>query len=253
MSADDVPYKAKSIGEALASTAKGYMDRGYTATPPDPAPCPKCKGAQYRTKPHEEWENPYVSEIEPCPCTRGAIAQRRVEKRVMGSGLEQLRDLTFDRLLDWPEQRAARAACRRYAENPDGWLVLHGDHGTGKTTLAVAIGNVCIDDDDTVVFKDTPLLLETIRATYDTESEVSGAALLRTILDVDLLILDDFGKESETAWVAEKLFTVTNYRWLNRLPTVITTNIPPDQMTGPVASRITDSRVSTVIRLEGDF
>ena len=41
---------------------------------------------------------------------------------------------------------------------------------------------------------------------------------------VDLLALDDFGAQSDTAWAREKLYQLVNYRVNNDLPTVVTSN-----------------------------
>ena len=41
-----------------------------------------------------------------------------------------------------------------------------------------------------------------------------------------LLIMDDFGTQNATAWAQEKLFQILNYRYINRLPLVVTTNLP---------------------------
>ena len=41
---------------------------------------------------------------------------------------------------------------------------------------------------------------------------------------VDLLALDDFGAQSDTAWAREKLYQLVNYRVNHDLPTVVTSN-----------------------------
>ena len=41
---------------------------------------------------------------------------------------------------------------------------------------------------------------------------------------VELLIIDDLGKEKPSEWGLEKLFTIINSRYENNLPAIITTN-----------------------------
>jgi DNA replication protein DnaC len=64
-----------------------------------------------------------------------------------------------------------------------------------------------------------------------------------------LLVLDDFGEQSTTPWVREKLYQLINYRYNGRLPTVITTRLDFDQILGEVdpaiSSRLVDGRTST--------
>lgn len=48
---------------------------------------------------------------------------------------------------------------------------------------------------------------------------------------VDLLVIDDLGKEKPTEWVLEKLFLIVNNRYNNYLPIVITTNYNRNQLT----------------------
>jgi len=54
------------------------------------------------------------------------------------------------------------------------------------------------------------------------------------------LILDDFGTQNATAWAQEKLFQIINYRYINKLPTVITTNLMLDEIEGRIRSRLQD-------------
>ena len=44
------------------------------------------------------------------------------------------------------------------------------------------------------------------------------------IRNAGLLILDDFGTQNATPWAQEKLFQIINFRYINKLPTVITTS-----------------------------
>ncbi|WP_043224669.1 ATP-binding protein [Streptomyces sp. NRRL F-5193] len=51
--------------------------------------------------------------------------------------------------------------------------------------------------------------------------------LLRRIVRVPLLLLDDLGAAKSTEWTEEITFRLLNWRSEHRLPTIITTNLPP--------------------------
>jgi len=54
-------------------------------------------------------------------------------------------------------------------------------------------------------------LLDFIRDSYS-DSEVSDKDYLNLYSSVDLLVIDDLGKEKPTEWVLEKLFLIVNNR-----------------------------------------
>ena len=61
------------------------------------------------------------------------------------------------------------------------------------------------------------------------------------IRNIRLLVLDDLGTENATPWVREKIFQIINYRYLNRLPTVITTNLDMQRIEDRISSRLQDT------------
>ena len=64
-----------------------------------------------------------------------------------------------------------------------------------------------------------------------------------------MLILDDFGSESGTPWVQEKLFQILNYRYNARLPTIITTNYELEEIELRVRSRLVDPGLVQIITI----
>ena len=55
-----------------------------------------------------------------------------------------------------------------------------------------------------------------------------------------LLVLDDFGTQNATGWAQEKLFQIVNYRYINKLSTVVTTNLALDEIEARIRSRLAD-------------
>jgi len=60
-----------------------------------------------------------------------------------------------------------------------------------------------------------------------------------------VLVLDDLGTESATPWAREKLYQLLNYRYVSRLPTVITTATAIKSLDPRLESRMMDESRST--------
>ncbi len=141
---------------------------------------------------------------------------------------------------------AAFNAARNFAEYPEGWLVITGPHGSGKTHLAAAIGHYRRDLGDRVVFSVVPEMLDHLRATFNPESSVRMDRRFEEVRTAPLLILDDLGTQSTTPWVKEKLYQLFNYRYNAELPTVITTADYLKEMDPRLLSRIEDRRLCEI-------
>lgn len=138
---------------------------------------------------------------------------------------------------------------RQYAESPDGWLVLVGVNGCGKTHLAAAIVNCRYEMGKPALFVVVPDFLDHLRRTFSPESKVSYDDLFEAVKNAALLVLDDFGEQSATPWAQEKLYQVINYRYNARLATVITTSNSLDEIESRVSSRLVDPKISMVINI----
>lgn len=100
-------------------------------------------------------------------------------------------------------------------------LFIYGPRGTGKTMLAAIIANERMRKGKPVLFSNVPELLGDIRATFHTGTTEEA---LRNVKAAAFLVLDDFGAERMTEWVGEQLFAIVNYRYNEKLPTIITSN-----------------------------
>jgi DNA replication protein DnaC len=158
-----------------------------------------------------------------------------------------------------PSLDAAHQAAWSFAGTPEGWLVLAGVVGCGKTHLAAAIKNERDEHGSQTLFKTVPDLLDYLRATYAPDSNVTYDRGFDAIRNAEVLILDDYGAHSSTPWAEEKLFQLLNYRFNARLPTVITTNQPLDRPATTsgapnqelrILSRLLDPDLSTVCRID---
>jgi DNA replication protein DnaC len=219
--------------------------------------CPVCGGLGYvaRDLPTDHAD---FGKLFPCSCKLDEIERRRMEQLRSLSNLDHLARLTFANFVPEgyglaPDQaanlRGAYDLAQHYAENPVGWLVLFGRYGCGKTHLAAAIANRAIERGQPVLFIVVPDLLDYLRATFGPNSPVSYDERFDQVRNAPLLILDDLGTQSSTAWAQEKLYQILNHRYNAHLPTVITSNQRLDEIDSRVRSRMVDTDVATVLTI----
>jgi len=139
-----------------------------------------------------------------------------------------------------PGVQGAFYAAQKYAERPQGWMVIFGNYGAGKTHLAAATANELLNNHYRVLFAVVPDLLDHLRATFGPSSEVEYDERFEAIRDVQVLVLDDLGTENTTPWAREKLFQIVNHRYNYRLSTVFTSNRKPEDIDPRVFSRMSD-------------
>jgi DNA replication protein DnaC len=186
--------------------------------------CPSCHGAGF-VRDDVPVGDPSFGQAVPCVCKERALEERRRADLRRMSSLDAFHDKTFATFdSSIPGLREAYEVARRYAEDPQGWLVLSGGYGAGKTHLAAAIASERLAAGQSVFFSITPDLLDHLRATFAPTSETPYDELFDKVREAGLLALDDLGAENGTAWATEKLFQIINYRYNYRMPTVITTN-----------------------------
>ena len=138
-----------------------------------------------------------------------------------------------------------------FAENPANWIVLNGTaYGNGKTHLAAAAANAISMRGDSVLFIVVPDLLDHLRATFDPRVGARLDKRFNEIRTAPVLVLDDLGTESATAWAREKLYQLFNYRYNANLPTIITTATTIDEIDPRLAARFLDGTRCTFFLLE---
>jgi DNA replication protein DnaC len=185
---------------------------------------------------------------------------------LLGDWPRGLRQQTFESFQDDPKDgftarqalslRSAHNAALEFANAPDGWLVLVGGVRCGKTHLAAAIKNERDKFGQPTLFMTVPDLLDYLRATYAPTSDVTYDRGFEAIRNAPVLILDDYGAHSSTQWAEEKLFQLLNYRFNDRLPTVITSNLPLEAPPSGqvqqlrIVARLLDPSLARVVRID---
>jgi DNA replication protein DnaC len=186
--------------------------------------CPSCRGAGY-TRRDLLYGHPDFGKIQKCTCKLAEERAKRQEKLRHLSAMEHLDGKTFE-TFNWlvPGVQTAYRLAHSYAHHPEGWILLTGPYGCGKTHLAAAIGNVLLNGGRCVLFVTVPDLLDHLRATFAPNSPVTYDEQFTLLCQTEALILDDLGAQQTTAWAEEKLFQLINYRYIRSTLTVITTN-----------------------------
>ncbi len=210
--------------------------------------CPHCGGVGYLRQ-DLPIDHPDFGKLEICVCRLPAI-QKQIRARLFQfSNLDELKHLTFDTFnprgrvgLGEQQQESIERAynqARTYAQSLHGWLLIQGPYGCGKTHLAAAIANECVARGVPTLFLTVPDLLDSLRFAFNAE-DISFEERFEQIRSAPLLIMDDFGTQSATEWAREKLFQILNFRYINNLPLVVTTNLSLQEIDGRIRSRLSD-------------
>ncbi len=219
--------------------------------------CPHCQGVGY-LRLDRDLDDPDFGRVQVCVCRQVDVEQRMRERLFSLSRLEELKEYTFDTFN--PQGRVGIGGQQRqslerafnqaeaYADVLAGWLFLQGGYGCGKTHLAAAIANAAVQKGVPTLFLTVPDLLDQLRYTYSS-ADVSFEDRFEQVRNAPLLVMDDFGTQSATAWAREKLFQILNFRYINQLPTVVTTNLLLEEIEGRMRSRLSDPELVSYVQI----
>ena len=128
-------------------------------------------------------------------------------------------------------------------------LLLYGKTGLGKTHLSLAIAGNAVEEGYGVIYSSAQNLFNKL------EKDKFGKADANTeeaILYCDLLIIDDLGAEFTTQFTVSALYNIVNSRELESKPTIISTNLMPEQLTKAYGERIASRILSNYVMLYFD-
>lgn len=192
---------------------------------------------------------PDFSSVVPCRCALEELRKEKLAQLQKYSNLGALSRLTFDNLL--PEGRhsgavsqqrfrQAYAMARAFADDPEGWLILVGSGGCGKTHLACAIANHRLGLGQAVFYMGVADLLDHLRSAFSPNSDIAHDEMFERVKNAPFLILDDLTMTITTPWAKGKLEQLLDYRFNSYLPTVITTDMQVEEFDERLRGHLTD-------------
>jgi DNA replication protein DnaC len=246
------------LRQAMAS--KQARQQQVTAAVPAPtaarSSCPKCQGAGY-LRIDVPYGHPNFGRPVACECKEAERREKRRQDLLELSDLSAFQHKIFKNFNTrfsgmHPSVQEAYQEAYRFAHDLDGWLVLVGPNGCGKTHLAAAIANYNLSRGSVVLFTVVPDLLAHLRSTFGPNSTEAYDQRFAKMREAELLVLDDLGAHQSSSWASEKLFQLLNYRYNVGFPTVVTANKQGlASMDERIMSRLSDTGLVTAVVMNG--
>lgn len=193
------------------------------------------------------------------PCDCGEI--RKMYRLIHASGLESLlRENTFSRYQVYEKwQQELKESAMAYAGKPEGWFVLCGQVGSGKTHLCTAICGEALRRRIPVRYMLWVQESEKLKYMENPQDREDALEVLRT---APMLYIDDLFKPVRDGTTFAKptkadirmAFDILSERYRNRLPTVISTErtaeelLDIDEAIGSRISEMARGKLYTIAR-----
>lgn len=143
-------------------------------------------------------------------------------------------------------QKLALDRCKEFCQsliddNKGQSLIFMGAPGTGKTHLACAIAHEFMTKTyKSALFTDVPKLIREVRSTWQKDAQFSEKQVLKNLVEVDLLIIDEVGVQYGTDSERNILFEVINGRYENMKPMILISNFAKDDLESFLGVRVFD-------------
>ena len=206
--------------------------------------CGVCK------EPKEFWcetgSKPMLCPI-PCKCRRDEMERERLQKkkkkkvdkirylRNRSMMDEEFAGATFQRFDVRADNEKQYKACLKYVKRFDEMLkesqglLFYGEVGTGKSFAAGCIANALLENTQSVIMTSFVKILQSLSSNFGNKRD-DESALMRDLMQPELLILDDLGAERSTDYAVEKVFNIIDSRCRERKPMILTTNLTLSDM-----------------------
>ncbi len=192
--------------------------------------CTKCKNTGRIAHPREDG----TVAVTECGCMK----MRRCIWKMEKSGLKDvIREYAFDKFqtpATW--QQKAKTIAQSYAEKPEGWFLACGQSGSGKTHLCTAICRELLLSGKQVVYSAWRQDVAELKAiSMDSDRRAEKMAELK---NAEYLYIDDLykmganpdGEVKPTSADVSIAFEIINHRYINKLPTIISTEMLPEEL-----------------------
>jgi DNA replication protein DnaC len=173
-------------------------------------------------------------------CQNLKIAEQDRQYRQTVSARWSERNLTTYQVTD--DNREAYDVCKAYAKKlspaTTRGLYIFGPVGVGKSHLGVGIIKTAFQKGLYGAVINVPSTLRKIRDSFKDHSVVVQDEVYAKKRFV--VLLDDIGAENATPWAIETIYSIVDARYESNLPTIITSNCSPAELTKDIGARSTD-------------
>lgn len=209
------------IAELLASNGypSNYMEPKYF--------CPICK------------DRGYINGTR-CGCFNDLLEKYSVEKLNSYSQINLYSFDTFDLkyypksdengVSSYGQMASTLSYCKEYAKTfskGSRSIFMLGMTGLGKTHLSLSIAKEVIEKGFNVAYDSIVNYLRMIEKEHFGKADTDT---LQTLLNADLLIMDDLGSEYESSFYVSSIYNIINTRLNKGVPTIINSNLSPSEL-----------------------
>ena len=247
----------ESLRKITEKRVRLLLDGGYPADYLEMQyDCPHCR------------DTGYIGDVQ-CACFRKAATELLYREYSISGILEKenfshfsfdwYSDTMKDKTTGKTAKETAASACRaalRFIDRigqEDNNRLIYGSIGVGKTFLTHCIAKEVLDRSYSALYFTAADLFELLAdVTFGRNGRNSSH--LETIFSCDFLTIDDLGTELTNNLVATAFYQVLNERILRQKSTIISTNLPMQEISANYSQRIFSRITShyTIIRMIGD-
>ncbi|WP_346726918.1 ATP-binding protein [Bacillus suaedae] len=253
----------QQIEEMRDNVLSGKTERFRTLNATSDCPFTTCDGSgwihredtHYHFLPPEEKRKTFHIQYLECDChevrqekrkLEQTLKQAQIPEKFLDAGIKNF-DLTKYQL---DESRSAAAYAKRMAANfvekfenikstGKGIYFYSRKKGSGKTRLAISIGNALLKKHGVVpLYTSATNIFSEIQSTF--ESDKSTVQVKEAFMKAKVLIIDDMGvekssgsKKGSSNWNERTMNDILEYRMNNNLITFFTANLPISELTSP--------------------
>lgn len=142
--------------------------------------------------------------------------------------------------------------CKNYAETftpHSESIFMNGKTGLGKTHLSLAIANEVINRGYGVIYISAPNLISKLEKEQFSRNKEDNN-FEQTLLECDLLIVDDLGTEFTTQFSSKAVYNLFNSRLLLGKPIIINTNLNLQELENTYSQRFVSRIIGEAKRLD---